>query len=77
MVSIGMVGAGQFAPSFARLFNAHPNVDKVLATDLIPERAEQLVNRESLGGTVDDFDALLSSDVDAVAIFTGSSRFGV
>lgn len=70
MVSIGMVGAGQFAPSFARLFNAHPNVDKVLATDLIPERAEQLVNRESLGGTVDDFDALLSSDVDAVAIFT-------
>lgn len=70
MVSIGMVGAGQFAPSFAKLFKAHPDVERVLVTDLVPERAAEVVSREHLDGTARDFDALLASDVDAVAIFT-------
>jgi predicted dehydrogenase len=70
MISIGMVGAGQFAPSFAKLFKAHPDVDRVLVTDILPGRASELVEREHLDGTVEDFDAMLASDVDAVAIFT-------
>lgn len=70
MVSIGMVGAGQFAGSFAILFDVHPDVERVLVTDLLPERASELVGRERLAGTVESFDALLQTDVDAVAIFT-------
>jgi predicted dehydrogenase len=70
VISIGMVGAGQFSPQFATLFKAHPDVDRVLVTDLVPGRATELVEREGLDGTVADFDAMLASDVDAVAIFT-------
>jgi predicted dehydrogenase len=70
MLSLGFVGAGQFAPWFAKLFAAHPGVDRVLATDVLPGRAEEMVAQESLHGTVADFDAMLESDVDAVAIFT-------
>jgi predicted dehydrogenase len=70
MISIGIVGAGQFAPSFATLFNAHPDVDRVLVTDVIPERAAELVERQGLAGTVPSMDALLESDLDAIAIFT-------
>jgi predicted dehydrogenase len=70
MVSIGMIGAGQFAGSFAKLFAVHPDVDRVLVTDLVPERATELVEREHLAGAVADFDAMLASDVDAIALFT-------
>ncbi|OUD88210.1 Glycosyl hydrolase family 109 protein 1 precursor [Clavibacter michiganensis subsp. michiganensis] len=70
MLSLGIVGAGQFAGSFASLFKIHPDVDRVLVTDLLPERAAELVAREGLDGAVDSFDAMLETDVDAVAIFT-------
>jgi len=70
MVSIGIVGAGQFSGQFARLFAVHPDIDRVVVTDLLPERAAELVEREHLAGSVDSFDALLASDVDAIAIFT-------
>jgi predicted dehydrogenase len=65
-----MVGAGQFAGSFARLFNLHPGVGDIHVTDLLPERAEQLVAAEQLTGTVGSFEELLATDVDAVALFT-------
>ncbi|WP_434172896.1 Gfo/Idh/MocA family protein [Clavibacter michiganensis] len=70
MFSLGIVGAGQFAGQFAALFKIHPDVDRVLVTDLLPERAAELVAREGLDGAVDSFDAMLETDVDAVAIFT-------
>lgn len=70
MVSIGIIGAGQFAGSFAKLFDIHPDVERVTVTDLLPERAHELVERESLAGFEESFDAMLESDVDAVAIFT-------
>ncbi len=70
MLSIGIVGAGQFASHFAKLFNAHPDVERVVATDLERARAEAVVAREGLAGTANSFEALLDSDVDAVAIFT-------
>ena len=41
-----------------------------MVTDLVPERAQELVVQQHLAGVVDDVDALLASDVDAVAIFT-------
>src|SRR5579875_1319919 len=70
MISIGMVGAGQFAPSFSALWHAHPDVGRVLVTDLLPERADALVAAQGLAGTAPSMDALLESDVDAIAIFT-------
>ena len=70
MTSIGLVGAGQFAGQFAKLFQLHPLISDVHVTDLLPERAAELVEREHLAGVVESFDALLDSDVDAVALFT-------
>ena len=42
----------------------------MLVTDLLPERATELVERERLAGTVATFEAMLETDVDAVALFT-------
>ncbi len=70
MFSLGMIGAGQFAGTFAKLFQLHPAIGEVRVTDLVPERAQELNVQQHLGGVVDDVDALLASDVDAVAIFT-------
>lgn len=70
MISLGLVGAGQFAGQFAKLFRLHPDVGDIYVTDLLPERAEELRAREGLTGTAADFEALLASDVDAIALFT-------
>ncbi|GAA2275760.1 Gfo/Idh/MocA family oxidoreductase [Glycomyces scopariae] len=70
MFAIGIVGAGQFAGGFAKLFDAHPGVSRVTVTDLIADRAATLVAELGLAGAEEDFDAMLASDVDAVAIFT-------
>jgi predicted dehydrogenase len=69
-ISIGIVGAGQFAGQFSALFKLHPEVSAVHVTDLLPERAAELNRSQDLDGTFADFDAMLASDVDAVAIFT-------
>ncbi len=68
--SIGIVGAGQFGSQFAHLFNLHPGVKAVYVVDERAERAAEAVERYHLAGQEADFDALLASDVDAVAIFT-------
>lgn len=69
-ISIGIVGAGQFSGSFATLWSLHPNVDRILVTDLIADRATALAGRYDNAETVPSFEAMLASDVDAVAIFT-------
>jgi len=70
MLSLGIVGAGQFAGHFTRLFAAHPDVSRTVVTDLLPERAAELAKELDGSDTVESFEALLASDVDAVAIFT-------
>jgi predicted dehydrogenase len=69
-ISIGLVGAGQFAPSFLRLWSAHPDVTDVALTDLLPERVTEMAAREGISTTYRSFDEMLESDVDAIAIFT-------
>ena len=69
-ISLGIVGAGQFSGQFAKLFKLHPGVSHVYVTDVLPARALELCEQQSLAGTFTDFEALLASDVDAVAIFT-------
>jgi predicted dehydrogenase len=69
--SVAMIGAGQFSGSFAHLFDLHPGVSKVYATDVLPERADELVARYGLAGTFASFEEVLASpEVDAVAILT-------
>lgn len=68
--SLGIVGAGQFSGQFSKLFHAHPYVTSVYVTDVVPDRAAALVERQGLAGTFDSFDDMLASDVDAIAIFT-------
>jgi predicted dehydrogenase len=68
--SLGIVGAGQFAGQFAKLWRVHPGVGDIVAVDLIPERAARLAADFDLAGTVPSFEELLASPVDAVAIFT-------
>src|ERR1700757_1655993 len=68
--SLGIVGAGQFAGAFAKLWRLHPCVGDILATDLLPERAAPLPPDYDLAGTVPSYEAMLDSAVDAVAIFT-------
>ena len=51
-MSLGVVGAGQFAGQFAKLFRLHPELGDIYVTDLLPERAERARRRESLAGTV-------------------------
>ncbi|MFF9476122.1 Gfo/Idh/MocA family protein [Streptomyces roseolus] len=70
MFSLGIVGAGQFAGSFATLWRLHPNVGDIEVTDLLPERAERLVVEHDLAGTLPSFEAMLDSDLDAIALFT-------
>ncbi|MEU6251036.1 Gfo/Idh/MocA family oxidoreductase [Glycomyces sp. NPDC047010] len=70
LFSLGIVGAGQFSGAFAKLFNAHPGVSRVTVTDLVPDRSATLVRELGLAGVEEDFEAMLASDVDAVAIFT-------
>src|SRR3954469_23868894 len=69
-ISIGVVGAGQFAPSFLRLWSAHPDVSEVRLTDVIPERAAEMAAKQGVSLTYQSFEEMLASDVDAVAIFT-------
>ncbi|WP_267424705.1 MULTISPECIES: Gfo/Idh/MocA family protein [unclassified Curtobacterium] len=69
--TLGMVGAGQFSSHFATLFEKHPGISAVYATDVLPERADQLAEELHLAGTFPSFEDMLASpDVDAVAIFT-------
>lgn len=68
--SLGIVGAGQFAGQFAKLFQLHPGIGSVCIADTIPGRAEELAARFGLSAVSPSFEALLDSDVDAVAIFT-------
>ncbi|WP_030756767.1 Gfo/Idh/MocA family protein [Streptomyces sp. NRRL F-5135] len=68
--SLAIVGAGQFAGQFAKLWRLHPGVGDIVATDLVPERAARLAAEHGLAGTLPSFEAVLDSDVDAVAVFT-------
>ncbi|GAA3753982.1 Gfo/Idh/MocA family oxidoreductase [Microbacterium kribbense] len=68
--SLGIIGAGQFAQQFAPLFRHHPSIADVYVTDVIPARADALVAAHGLTGTFASTEAMLASDVDAIAIFT-------
>jgi len=69
-LKIGVLGAGQFAPSFIPLFQAHPLVEEVYLAELISERRNHVARQFGIRKAYSSLDELCSSDVDAIAIFT-------
>ena len=70
-LSLGIVGAGQFAGQFATLFKLHPGVARIVVTDVLEGRAQELNDRIGLDGVSPNFEAMLEDDrIDTVAIFT-------
>ena len=69
-MKIGVIGTGQFAGSFIGLWQLHPDVEAVYVTDVVPERAEEHVERYGLAQSFPSVEALLASDCDAVAVMT-------
>ena len=68
-VKIGVVGAGTFANHFIPLWQAHPLVAEVSFAERMPERREAAVERHGVKAYA-EFEELLASDVDAIAVFT-------
>ena len=69
-ITIGVIGAGEFADKFIPLFQAHPDVDEVQLADLVPERCAKLAALHGITRTYGSSQELCASAVDAVAIFT-------
>jgi predicted dehydrogenase len=69
-LKVGVVGSTGFASAFIPLFKAHPLVRGVVVCDLVPERREAAAARHGVRETSPSLDALLATDVDAVAIIT-------
>ncbi len=70
-MKVGVLGGGgSFAREFVPLFAAHPLVDEVVVAEAVPERRQDVAERFGLARTVDSLEALLETDIDAVAIFT-------
>ena len=69
-IKLGMVGVGQFAQHFIPLFKAHPGVREVVLCDLDPTKLRRAADQFGIGRTCPSLDAILDTDVDAVAIIT-------
>jgi predicted dehydrogenase len=67
-IRLGIVGCGQFSRCFVPLFKAHPYVEKIAVTDIIPERRNQFASEFKVEA-FSSFEDMLKSDLNAVAIF--------
>lgn len=73
---IAIIGCGRFCKKFVPLFKVHPVVEKVYVCDLIRERAEDFSERFGVE-IIDSFEeALVSDQVNAIAIFTQRYNHG-
>jgi predicted dehydrogenase len=69
-IRIGFVGCGQFARHFVPLFQAHPDVEFVGITDLLPERCKEYDDLFHVDKIFDSFEQMLKTDeLNTVAIF--------
>lgn len=69
-IRLGILGTGSFAQCFIPLFRDHPLVDQLVLCDQDAATLAASAAKHGVARTVPTFDALLASDVDAVAIFT-------
>jgi myo-inositol 2-dehydrogenase/D-chiro-inositol 1-dehydrogenase len=71
MVKVGLIGAGYIAQAHAAAYDAHPGARLAFVTDPVAAKAEALATRYG-ARTVEDLEALLASDVEAVSVCTPS-----
>jgi len=69
-IKIGIVGVGDFAQCFIPLFMAHPLVKEVAFCDSNEQKLHDNSGKYGVKRLFSSLEELLSSDVDAVAIFT-------
>jgi predicted dehydrogenase len=69
-IKVGMVGVGQFAQHFIPLFKVHPLVHDIVLCDLDAAKLRAASDKFGIPKTYPSLDAVLDSDVDAVAIIT-------
>lgn len=69
-IRLGIVGVGAFAQGFIPLFNAHPDVDRVVLCDLDAEKCRSNAEKHGIVQTSPSLDDLCDTDVDAIALFT-------
>lgn len=69
-ISVGIVGLGAFGRHFVRLFRDHPHVHRVALCDLKADRLAACVEQFGIQEVYTSLEAILRSDVEAVALFT-------
>ena len=75
-MKIGIVGCGNFSACFVPLFRAHPLVEEVVLSDLIPDRMAKMAKENDIKRQIASFDEMLKTDVDAIALFTQRQLHG-
>ena len=75
-IKVGICGVGAFADCFIPLFKAHPLVDKVILSDLDPDKLRAKSEAFGLPLTSPSLDHLCTTDVDAIAIITQNWMHG-
>ena len=69
-ISVGIVGLGQFGPSFIRNYQNHPDVDRLALCDLRADRLARWAKEYGITETYRSLDEICRSDLDALAIIT-------
>ena len=69
-LKIGLVGL-RFGGEFPPIYRDHPDVESVTLCELNKDMLREYARKFSFQNTVDSFDALCESDVDAIHIVTG------
>ena len=69
-VSVGIVGLGQFGPSFIQNFKHHPDVRRLALCDLRADRLKRWAGQFEIAETYSSLTEACASDLDALFIMT-------
>jgi predicted dehydrogenase len=69
-ISVGMVGLGQFGTGFVKLFQDHPDVERIALCDLKSERVAACAEEFGIAETYANLDEICRSDLDAIVLIT-------
>ena len=75
-ISLGLVGLGAFGTQFAKLFKAHPSVDRIALCDCEAEKVDKFLHDPFMADKVNEkdcyvtLDEICRADLDALVIIT-------
>mgnify|MGYP004526294363 CR=1 FL=1 len=77
-IKIGIVGFGEFSESFLDLFLTHPDVERVVGAELMPERRAHIEKQFAISKMYSSYDEMLECEdsLDCVGIFTQRHQHG-